>query len=138
MHTEALRKTLEYLSDLLGVSIKYEWISKEPSNINLYLFAGQIALAVLTGTAISFISFMLNKKVYAFTIKELLMYKYRWYNNNFSELVIMNFLLLFLNIPLLYIFYSELLCMMLFILSLIITYKIIKVISNVFLMTNIY
>ena len=98
----------------------------------MYLFAGQIALVVLTGTAISFISFMLNKKVYAFTIKELLMYKYRWYNNNFGELVIMNFLLLFLSIPLLYIFYSELLCIILFILSLIITYKIIKVISNVF------
>ena len=36
VHTEVLRKTLEYLSDLLGVSIKYEWMSKEPSNINLY------------------------------------------------------------------------------------------------------
>lgn len=98
VHRELFRIILEKISNLTGILIKFDWVSDEPSNINMYLFSGQVALAVLTGTAVSFVSFVLNKKAYAFTFKELLMYKFKWYNLNFGELVIMNFLMLFLNI----------------------------------------
>lgn len=132
VHRELLRIILENINNFTGIIIKFDWVSDEPSNINMYIFSGQVALAVLTGTAVSFVSFILNKKVYAFTFKELLMYKFKWYNLNFGELVIINFLMLFLNIPFIFMFYSEIVCIMLFTVSLLITYKVVKTISFVF------
>lgn len=133
IHRELFRSILKNINNFTGIIIKFDWISDEPSNINMYLFSGQVALAVLTGTAVSFVSSILNKKVYAFTFKELLMYKFKWYDLNFGELVIINFLILFLNVPFIFMFYSETICIMLFMYSLLITYKLVKTISFVFL-----
>ncbi|MVX62112.1 hypothetical protein GKZ28_00155 [Clostridium chromiireducens] len=132
VHRDLLITILENINNCTGIIIKFDWVSDEPSNINMYLFSGQVALAVLTGTAVSFVSFILNKKVHAFTFKELLMYKFKWYDFNFGELVIINFLMLFLNIPFIFMFYSETVCIMLFIFSLLITYRVVKTISFVF------
>lgn len=128
-----LSSVLNSVGDILGVQFKHNWLSSEPSDINMYFFTAVIALVVLTGTAVSFLSFVLKKKVYGFTIQELLMYKARWYKCNFAELVIMNFLVLFIIIPFLYIYYSEAVCIFLLYISLTITYKEIKTIVLVFL-----
>jgi hypothetical protein len=123
---------LSNLNHFLGIGIEYQWYSSEPSNVNLYLFAGQIAFVVLTGTAISFISGHMTIKYFGFEIREILMYDFSWFEFNIGELALLNFLLLFSAIPAIYLSNSELVLIILFFITLVISMKVFYMILCVY------
>lgn len=108
------------------------WDSSRISNFNLYLFAGQIALVALVGTAVSFVAHLLENKKYGFKIKEILTYRYSKYNKTIVDYVFINFILVVLGLFLLVTRYSEIAFLITFCVVLYNTIKVFLIIADVF------
>lgn len=123
---------LNFIDNNSQIGIIHFWDNTTISNFSLYLFAAQIALTVLTGTTVSFITTHLDKKYYGYKVKELLIYRFNKVQLNFLDFVISNFFLVLLSVTIMMIKYSEISMLFIFLITLVFTIRIYVEIFNVF------
>lgn len=117
---------------LSNIGIQKFWSSDSISNLNLYIFTAQMTLSVLVGTAVSFVAHLLENKNYGYKIKDILTYRVSIREPIITDYVLINFILIFNNLLLLLMKFSEVAILIIFCITLYNTIKVFIIIFNVF------